>query len=373
MNIGFFIDTDNYGGAESIVISLATYLDGHGHRLTLYHFGNPFLERLCSERGMRSRYVTHRSEYKRTIRLPWFARPFAKLLEADGIDVLHSHLFGPIVAGGVACRLAGIPHVGTLHDVYIVQERPIRAHLLKLVRLLGTELVCVSEPMAQYYSQAARIPLGQLRVIRNGIDLAAYSVPARVRAPEEPVRLIMVGRLDPIKRHDLFLSALARLRDEGRWHATLVGDGPQREALLAQCRALGLEGRVTFLGQRSDVPALLAAADVFLLISDSEGMSLSLVEAVASGLPVVATDVGNNSELVKSSWNGFVVPRGDAAAIEAALRKLIVDDALRAQLGVNARALSGEHIDSRRAFASYLSLYGELVARPRASRDQNRV
>jgi hypothetical protein len=76
---------------------------------------------------------------------------------------------------------------------------------------------------------------------------------------------------------------------------------------------------------------------------------------------------------VKSSWNGFVVPRGDAAAIEAALRKVIVDDALRAQLGVNARALSGEHIDSRRAFASYLSLYGDLVARPRASRDQNRV
>jgi glycosyltransferase involved in cell wall biosynthesis len=362
MRIGLFIDTDNYGGAEAIVTSLATYLRERGHELTLYHFGNPYLERLATEKGLRARRVGHHHEYKRTARLPWFARHFARQLVADEIDLLHSHLFGPIAAGGVACRMAGIPHVGTLHDVYIVQERPIRALLLRIVYWLGTELVCVSERMAEYYSQSAGIPLRRLRVIRNGVDLAVYGASQRVRAPGELVRLIMVGRLDAIKRHDLWLRVLARLHGEARWHAQVVGDGPQKDSLLALRHALGLDERVAFLGQRGDVAALLAAADVFLLVSDSEGMSLSLVEAVASGLPAIVTDVGNNAELVRHRWNGFVVQPGDAEAIEAALRTLIADGDLRKRFGDNARSLSGERLDSSRALAAYLGLYGEIAA-----------
>jgi glycosyltransferase involved in cell wall biosynthesis len=372
MRIGLFIDTENYGGAESIVSSIAAHTVRTAHRPVIYHFGNPYLERTCVELGIESRKVPYRYAYKRTFRLPWFALRFSRMLERDGIDLLHSHLFGPIVAGGLTCRLAGIPHVGTLHDVYIVQERPIRAQLLRLVQRLGTELVCVSEKMAEYYADAARIPLSRLRVIRNGVDIDLYRGAGRQPRRHDAVRVIMVGRLDAIKRHDLLLRALARLVDVPRWRASIVGDGPERGRLEELARSLGLDARVDFLGQRDDVPALLAGADIFALVSDSEGMSLSLVEALASGLPVIATTVGNNSELVKDGWNGVLLAPGDGAALEKALRALVTDDELRAALGANSGRLSGDALDLRRALASYVSLYEETMPRSAGS-DQNSV
>jgi glycosyltransferase involved in cell wall biosynthesis len=114
---------------------------------------------------------------------------------------------------------------------------------------------------------------------------------------------------------------------------------------------------VKFLGQRSDVPALLADANIFALVSDSEGMSLSLIEAIASGLPVVATTVGNNSELVRNGWNGVLIPPGDGAALEKALRRLVENDELRSTFGANSRHISGNELDLRTALSSYVSLY----------------
>lgn len=360
MRVGVFIDTDNFGGAESIVASIATFLAESHHDVIVYHFGNRFLEEACSRPGVETRIVPRRHWYKKTYRLPVFAYHFARILRADGLDLLHSHLFGPIVAGGLACRLAGIPHVGTLHDVYIVQERPIRAYLLRLVHALGTELVCVGEPMARFYASAAHVPLDAIRVIENGVDLSRFGAEGRRDASGQQPVLIMVGRLDSIKRHDLLLETLARSPNLPPWRLEIVGDGPEREALLSLCGRLNLAQRVEFLGQRDDVPDLLANADVFLLISDSEGMSLSLIEALASGLPSIATKAGNNSELVRDGWNGCLIDPGSSVQLEGALEKLLEDRELRLSFGVNSREMSAG-LDLHHTLSAYLRLYERLT------------
>lgn len=362
MRIGLFIDTQNYGGAESVLLSLAAFLERVGHEPVIYQYDNADLQRASSELGIECRQVTHWYAYKRTYRLPVFAYHFRRLLAADRIDVLHSHLFGPIIAGGLTGWLASIPHVGTLHDVYIVQERPIRARLLRLVHTLGTRLVCVSQQMAEYYASVTNIASTELRVIRNGVQLSLYG-----RSPRDNVEggsdvaLIAVGRLDPIKRHDLLLDALANVHEKIRWRLTLVGDGPERGALESQARQLGIDSRVEFLGQRDDVPELLSRADIFFLISDSEGMSLSLIEALASGLPVIATKVGNNSELVEHEHSGYLITPGSQPELEAAIASLCADADHREELGRNARAVAAE-LDLEKTMSAYLDLYAALTS-----------
>jgi glycosyltransferase involved in cell wall biosynthesis len=199
--------------------------------------------------------------------------------------------------------------------------------------------------------------MADLRVIKNGVDLSRYATEREGGRDAGVIRLIMVGRLDAIKRHDLMLHALSGMASVPRWELSIVGDGPARESLEQLCRTLRLDARVKFLGQRSDVPALLADANIFALVSDSEGMSLSLIEAIASGLPVVATTVGNNSELVRNGWNGVLIPPGDGAALEKALRRLVENDELRSTFGANSRHISGNELDLRTALSSYVSLY----------------
>ena len=356
MRVGLFIDTENFGGAESLVMAIASGLRP-AHEPILYHFGNRFLEDACAAKGIECKKLTHRASYKKIWRTPLFAHPFSRVLRADGVDVLHSHLSGSIFGGGVAAWLAGVPHVGTLHDVYVIEERPVRARLLDIVHRLGTTLVCVSEKMAQYYALVTHIPAAELRVVRNGVDLERYAAVNRTRSAAERPRIIMVGRLDPIKRHDLVLEALAALPAGAAWELEIVGDGPQRQALEALSARLRLGERVTFLGLRTDVAELLAGADIFVLVSDSEGMSLSVIEGVASGLPVIATDVGNNAELVRDGWNGSIIAPGDQQALGRSLRALLEDPALRRTFGENSRKLSSESLDFRATLSSYLEIY----------------
>jgi glycosyltransferase involved in cell wall biosynthesis len=356
MRVGLFIDTENFGGAESLVLAIASALRSQ-HEPVLYHFGNRFLEDACTERNIECKRLGSHKSYKKIWRTPLFAYPFSRVLRADRIDVLHSHLSGAVFGGGLAAWLAGVPHVGTLHDVYVVQERPVRARLLEVVHRLGTTLVCVSQQMADYYAGVMNVPAAQLRVVRNGVDLGRYAAAARPRSATERPGLIMVGRLDPIKRHDLVLTALAELPRELSWKLEIVGDGPERQRLEGLAARLGLDGRVSFLGLRADIPQLLAAADVFLLVSDSEGMSLSLIEAVASGLPVVATDVGNNSELVKHSCNGYVIAPGDRESLGRSLRALLDDPSLRRSFGECSSKLASVALDFRTTLSSYLEIY----------------
>jgi len=209
--------------------------------------------------------------------------------------------------------------------------------------------------------------------IPNGVDTTRFRVPgaaareaARAReglAPDELV-VLCVASLSPIKRHEDLIAAFAALRAAlPRARLLLAGDGPLAVPLQAQAAALGLGESVRFLGVRDDVAALLAAADVFVLSSDSEGMSNAILEAQACGLPVVATRVGGNPQLVAEGAEGFLVPARDPAALARALAGC-ADPAWRLAAGARARARIERAHSIPAMAAQYDALYRTLLGRP---------
>jgi len=202
----------------------------------------------------------------------------------------------------------------------------------------------------------------QYRVIPNGVRLERFAL------PREPVRgrILMVGRLAPPKRPDLALRALASVRDaipEAELH--LVGDGPLRLQAEALTTELGLDGAVRFLGNREDVPELLATAECALLASDYEGCPLAVVEAMAAGVPVAATDAGGTGELVQAGRTGELGPRGDARGLASALERLLTNPDRAAELGAEGRRTATERLSLEVMVERLVELYDEVPAATR--------
>ena len=172
----------------------------------------------------------------------------------------------------------------------------------------------------------------------------------------------MVGRLAPPKRPDLALRALASVRaaiPEAELH--LVGDGPLRAQSEKLASELGLDGAVRFLGDRNDVPELLAGAECALLASDYEGCPLAVVEAMAAGVPVVATDAGGTGELVQPGRTGELASRGDADALATVLQRVLADPARAAALGAEGRRVAEARLSLKGMVENLVALYEDLL------------
>lgn len=251
-----------------------------------------------------------------------------------GADLIHGHLTRGAWYAGLAAKLAGLPNVATAHSDNAGK------HFGRADRIIA-----VSQAVADFLVREG-YPASRIRMVHHGIADLAARLPAGAReatrrslglAADEPC-LLMAARIVPAKGHDTALRALARLTDQP-WTLLMAGDhhgdlGPQTQALAQE---LGLAGRVRFLGLREDVPALMAASDVLLAPSRREALSLTLLEASACGLPIVATRVGGIGEVVEEGASGFLVAPDDPPALAAAIAPLLADAALRARCGARAR------------------------------------
>lgn len=177
--------------------------------------------------------------------------------------------------------------------------------------------------------------------------------------PEDAFLIIQVARLDPMKNHRMAIEAMQRLSQTVP-HAQLliVGDGPERAALEAEVEKHDLHKFITFAGSRSDVPRLLRAADVLILASLSEGIPLTIIEAMVAGLPVVATSVGGVPEVVEHLVTGMLVESGGAQAMADAMQKLAESQELRRMFGEAGRRRAVQRFSEERMFAEYAALLG---------------
>lgn len=251
-----------------------------------------------------------------------------------GADLIHGHLTRGAWYAGLAARLAGLPNVATAHSDNAGK------HFGRADRIIAVSQAVADFLVREGYD-AARI-----RMVHHGIADIAARLPAGAReatrrslglAADEPA-LLMAARIVPAKGHDTALRALARLGDQP-WTLLVAGDhhgdlGPQMQALAQE---LGIAARVRFLGLREDMPALMTASDVLLAPSRREALSLTLLEASACRLPIVATRVGGIGEVVEEGASGFLVAPDDPPALAAALAPLLADAALRARCGARAR------------------------------------
>ncbi|MDO6424862.1 glycosyltransferase [Saccharophagus degradans] len=323
MRIGLFIDTFNLGGAETMLLDIAGLLKASGHTPILLHFGNPYLNEYAAKHGLENYVVPNHKAYKKTLTLPIFAFKTISFLKKLQLDCLHTHLFGSITGMAVPAKLAGIRHVGTLHDVYTIEEAPKRINLLKMAVAFGTKLIAVSSPMRNFYQARGNFKPESLTFVANFVPAYAHSgdraeVRAELGVNEQDFVIFSVGRLVSLKRFDLIIDAAKickQTHSDKNIKIFIAGGGELEQPLKQQIAQTQTQGVVTLLGERNDIPKLLSAADTFVLASDTEGMSRSILEAMAAELPIIATDVGGNSDLVVPDQNGYLVPPNNASAL----------------------------------------------------------
>jgi glycosyltransferase involved in cell wall biosynthesis len=213
-------------------------------------------------------------------------------------------------------------------------------------------------------------PLERIKTIRNGLDVgrfvAADRAVGRTRLNLAPNDIVIgnVGRLVPVKAQHVFIDALATLREQGlTFKAVLVGGGPLRAELEAQAQARGLADRVHFTGTQSEIEHLVAAFDVFVLSSSSEGLSNVIQEAMAAGRPVVATAVGGSDELVCHEETGLLVPPGSPAEMASAILRLAQSPELRERMGRRGQERAETEFGIDRMIREYEAVYVGLAER----------
>jgi sugar transferase (PEP-CTERM/EpsH1 system associated) len=284
-------------------------------------------------------------------------------------DVLHTHSWATLCEGLVAARLAGVPVV--VHGEHgTLETRPRNRRIQRWAWQRCDRVLSVSSRLAERMSAEMGFPLERITTIRNGVDLPLFASADRGRGRRalglDPAQLVIgtVGRLVPVKGHETLLHALAQLRDRGRsYQAVIVGDGILRAQLESRVRELGLGGAVHLAGHREQVADALAAMDLFVLPSISEGLSNTILEAMAAGLPVVATRVGGADELVSHGRTGLLVPSGDVDALARALDDVARCADTRAAMGAEGRRLAEREFSLEGMVANYERLYHAV--RPR--------
>jgi glycosyltransferase involved in cell wall biosynthesis len=300
---------------------------------------------------------------------PWRdLRGFAelyRLLRRQRPELLHASSSKAGVIGPLAAVAARVPvRIFTVHGWAFSANSGAASALYRWVdRIAGratTATICVSQRERADGLRARTCRAERTVVIPNAVDVDACPQAPLVRAVP---RLISVGRLAAPKDWTTLLSAAASLDSKTFAELVIVGDGPERRRVAAEVARRSLDGRVWLLGERDDVSGLLSDADVFLLASRSEGLPLSVIEAMAAGLPVVASDVGGLRELVHDGETGMLVPPGDPAALVDALRPLLADRELRRRLGTAGRERASALFDLPGFRRAHLELYRrELTA-----------
>lgn len=360
--IAHFIETDIPGGAEQVLLDLCEYSRENANiEPVIVTFPHPWFKEQCDKRGLTYLELPFRHTFKRTILLPLFALQFSIWLKRQNIDLLHSHLFGPITGSALAAFVARIPHVGTLHDIYMVEEKPSRIYLIRVAAYLRTYLVTVSKNMEAFYRNRSKFTDKNLRTIYNGIDTNNF-VKSTVNPDikKKSYALICVGRLIPLKQIDKIIeSALAVLKNFDVT-LTILGEGPEKERLL-NLIPKEHKDKIIFLGLKDDVNQWLEISDIFIQYSTTEGLSRSILEALASGLPCIVSNVGGNAELVKDQINGFLVPANDTAPLVNAIEKLIENPEIRIKMGNASAELSRNQFDREQNNRKYLQLYSDIT------------
>jgi glycosyltransferase involved in cell wall biosynthesis len=368
LSIAHLIESDGPGGAETVVVQMATALQAAGARNVVFlpAKGEGWLARQLEGSGVAIEYF----HVERPVS-PTCARSLLQAFRRHRIAIAHSHEFSMAVYGGWASWRHGIPHVITMHGARYYAGRLRRRLALGAAVAISARTVAVSASLARQLTTDLRLPAGRVLTISNGVRPAQ---PGRVTLRDElrlgadDRLLVTVGNLYPVKGHLKLVDALALLADaHPTLHLAIVGRGELHDALVARAREHHLGGRVHLLGFRSDIAAILGAADIFVLPSLSEGLPLALLEAMFAGCAIVATDVGEVRVALAHGSAGIVVEPGNSRALAEACGGLLRNPHEARRLGRRAGAHARHQYDLSRMVNRYVDLYETALAMPPGS------
>ena len=346
------------GGLENGVVNVVNRLDPEKFRSSVccLRTTGEFAKRI-----IRSDASVHemRSSGGNDWRLPF---KLARLFARTKTDIVHTRNAESFYYGFLGAKLARVPTLIHSEHGRTFNDRELRYRLQRLFSLGTDAIFSVSAQLRQDLIAKVGIDPSRIDILYNGVDLSKFgaidsqAIRRSISAMPEDFVIGSVGRLVAVKNYDLLIRALARI-GHPRAIVVLVGEGPERNRLEATAAAYGVSDRVRFLGHRNDVHELLAAMDVFVLPSISEGMSNTLLEAMASRLPVVASNVGGNPEIIRDGLDGFLFESNDEGALTAKLRELINSETQRMRLARCARIRIEDKFSIDVMIARYEKLY----------------
>ena len=364
MKIAYIITRmDEYGGAQVHIRDMSTYLQGQGHEITVLSGWPGKVSDFIEHVGVRYREIP---DLIRSIKLKQDWRAFKQIrnaLQQEKPDIVSCHSSKAGLLGRLAARSLGIPVVFTAHGwAFTDNVPPLQRFVYRVVETLAafftSRIITVSEYDRQLALKKNVCNTKKIKTIHNGMLL----LPAPHRSVTEdnkPLQIIMVARFGPQKDHATLLKALS-VADSTNWHLTFVGGGDNSETgNLAD--KLGLSDKITFMGEREDIPEILENADLYALITNWEGFPRSILEAMRAQLPVVATDVAGVSEAVIEGETGWLVPHRDEDALAAIIATAIEKRQQVYDMGLAGRTRFENNFTFKHMMDKNLALYQEVV------------
>jgi glycosyltransferase involved in cell wall biosynthesis len=364
------------GGAERVAVHIVRGLNRERFEPVVVSFTdrlNCDLDHLLDDAGIEVRYLGKHAGFDYRV----YSRLYRVLKECRP-DIVHSHLH---VLRYALPSLLLLKKASLLHTVHNMAEREVEPRARWIQRYAyrcGVVPVAVAKRVA--VSLESLYGIERCRVISNGIPTDGYANPriprrewrAREGFREDETLFVCVARFAPQKNHALLLNAFAQgPAANPNAHLVLVGEGVLQQELEAQTKALGLTRQVHFLGLRVDIPDVLAAMDIFVLSSDWEGNPLSILEAMAAGLPILSTAVGGVPDLFENGREGLVVRPGDVQEFSKTMLALLENRDLRQSFGKAAGLRARQQFDVSVMVQSYEDLYENLIARSHSAKAEN--
>ena len=354
------------GGAEHVVVSLAKSLDGATYAMSICSREGGSLEK-----GLEGISTILVPKQKNMSFDPVYLRALCRLILRERIDLVHSHLFGNDLYGMLAALITGRRAILTIHGEDSLKT-PLRQLFYRLASRLVSRIVTVSSSLHRRLTEDVGITSRKVTLIPNGIDVTVFRRRTDVDAKKRELGLPAsgpiigcVGNIKPVKAYDVLLNAAAQvIRKAPQARFLIIGEVYQFTDYMKELGALAdchrLNGYVRFLGKREDLDELLPLMDVYVLCSRSEGRSIALLEAMASGRPIVATRVGGTPEVLEDGKTGLLVPPEDPYALAKAITLLLDDRSCAARLGEHARHAVEQYSLAGMALR-YAELYGEIL------------
>ncbi len=355
MKIIQIVNNLDCGGQEKMIISLAVSLKAKGHETQIVCIANKGELSVQAERaGIKVESIDQKQGF--LLIAVW---KLCKVLWSRKPDLLHLHNSRALIYGAIAARILNIPCIFTRHG-----SRKIAAPKWIWDGLKSIIVISVQARL-DLIKQNPCLKSDDISVILNGVNIREYvAAPARGKDDPGVVTIGHVARLSPEKDQMTLLKSFARVAEvlgQQKVRLVIAGDGASRAMLERAAQDLGIAARVEFLGFREDIPAIVNTFDVFVLSSLTEGISLTLLEAMAASKPIVATDVGGNPEVVVSGTTGFLVPAKDPQAMADKILVLLKDPRLAKNMGAAGRKHAEEVFSLDRMTDDYIKVYRSVL------------
>ncbi len=331
----------NIGGIANYILTLSGALKERGMDFIIVSSGGD-LEGALKERGIEHRQLDIRTKSELSPKVFKSIFRLRKIIKDEKVDIVHAHTRVSQVAAFFACRLAGVPYVTTCHGYFKTRMR-------KVFDTWGAKVIAISDPVKSHLKDDLGVPEGRIALVHSGVDIKKFSKYYSTENISELKRDLgiasgpvigTIGRLSPVKGQKFLVEAMKGvMREKKDAQCVIVGDGPEEDSLKSLTHTLDISGSVHFFKSDMDTCKYLAIMDVFVFPSVKEGLGIALLEALASGKPCIASDVGGIGDVIKNGSSGILVPVGDPDSIAKAILGLLKNSSAAKELGDNGRSI----------------------------------